>query len=214
VRRSEDELDHLLAAGRLGGPARERILTNVLAARGEVRGATKWRWASFSFAALTAVAALSAFVLWPKAGDEARGFRAKGTATSALPAVEIACVAASGTSGARAPSLAACPVGASLLFGAAGLSRRAYVEAYAEPKNGGERIWYFSAEKETPLAGAPGGETQPARRGIRVGREHRPGAYLVHTFLTERPVGRADLLSPRVPGLLARARFDLEVVAE
>ena len=89
------------------------------------------------------------------------------------------------------------------------------LSAYAEPmrsRTRTERIWYFSAEGESPYLDLGGG-TNVARRAVRIGSEHVPGRYRIHLFLTPAPVPKAVLLDGRVPGALARRDLDLRITA-
>jgi hypothetical protein len=122
------------------------------------------------------------------------------------PAAELGLECAGG-------SLGACPQGAKLVFAAHAGAVGGYLGAWAEPAGGGERVWYFSAEGESPRLEADGGRTQTLARGVRVGPEHAPGAYVVHVVLSEVPLSRAALTSAAAPGVRARASFPLGIVA-
>ena len=122
-------------------------------------------------------------------------FRAKGTAVKpwATPFAEIECLGA---------TLDACPTGSLLVVRVTGV--RGFVSAWAEPAQGGERIWYFSAETFSPLVGAVPTTPAATTRAIKIGLEHAAGAYVVEVRVTERPMGRDDLL--RLPGNAALAK--------
>jgi hypothetical protein len=209
---TDDEVDRLLAQGRLGGPGRERVFEQVVAGldAGE-RRAKRWS-ARFGGAALAAAAAALGLVLLvarPASHPAADGFRAKGGEGAGSATLELGCLDA---------SLAACPVGSTLVFAASGPGAGATFAfaAYAEPREGAAagagRIWYFSADNEAPPLPASDG-TRAAKRGIRIGPEHAPGAYLVHVFLSQRPLTREALLAGRLEGVSARRTFNLTVVA-
>jgi hypothetical protein len=122
--------------------------------------------------------------------------------TAGRPQLDLACV------NGRAE---ACPLGATLVFGATGTTTPGYIGAWAEPAiPGREPIWYFSADNDSaPIAAA----TPLARRAIRLGPEHRPGPYIVHVLLSTTPLPRPTLLAGTDPAITARASFSLTVAA-
>src|SRR5262245_10753184 len=152
---SDRDIDTLLARGRLGGPGRDAVLEHVLAKTAPRRRPAVLVWGS-ALLATAAVGAVVAMVALPER------LRPKG-AGPAPARLDLACAGG---------SLAACPTGATLVFGVATGSGPEYLAAFAEPTAGGERIWYFSAET---VSGAPSGAVAPAPKGIRVGPEHAPG---------------------------------------
>jgi hypothetical protein len=89
-----------------------------------------------------------------------------------------------------------------------------FLAGYAEPRAGGERVWYFSADSETPAVPAAAAEQTVAfERAIRIGPETPPGEYRVHLFLTRAPMPRSALLAPGNPAdILARREATLVVV--
>ena len=199
---SDDDLDVLLAGGRLSGPARDRIFDKVAAevAR-EARPRAQRRVWTFAMVAAGAAAVLivAPRLLTTRAPD---GFRAKGGPGAPGLQLDVACIGG---------TLAACPSGATLTFGAAGAAGSGFLSAYAEPlESSHERIWYFSAEGESPLL-TVGDGTEVARRAIRVGPEHAAGRYRVHVFLTPAPVSQAVLLAGGPPDAIARLTVDLQV---
>jgi hypothetical protein len=202
--RSDEEIDALLAAGRLGGPVRDRIFDAVateVGARAQGRRAWVPRW-SFALGGLAAAAAAIALFVVPRDHAGGDGMRAKGVPGGAAPALELAC--AGGT-------LAACPVGSTLLF-AVGEAQDGFLAAYAEPRPAGERVWYFSADGAAPAVHAAPG-LQPAGKGIRIGPEHAPGDYVVHVLLTRAPRSREEVLrGPAASELLASRDIPLTIV--
>ena len=194
--RTIEELDSLLGRGSIGATRRDAILATVLArVRAESTARPRWRW---SLAALgTAVVAAAALLLLvPRFSPPASSpFRAKGTAAKppATPSAEIECLGA---------TLAACPTGSLLVVRVAGV--RGFVSAWAEPAQGGERIWYFSAETFSPPVDAVPASSAVATRAVKIGPEHAAGAYVVQVRVTERPMARDDLL--RLPGSAALAQ--------
>jgi len=196
MNRSDGEIDRLLARGGLGGAAREQILDDILGTARETDRRPRRRLWVGGAVALSAAAAL-ALVVWPRSDSQ---FRTKGPAAGRA-VLDVGCPPA---------SLTACPVGSTLVFSVLGAEVPGHLQAWAE-RQGGDRIWYLSAETQT-AALAPGAGTQPARSGVRIGAEHAPGPYRIHLVFSTTPLPRADLLAGSVPAIVARATFDLTVV--
>jgi hypothetical protein len=196
-----EDLDRLLARGRLSGPQRDRVLEKVLAKTARPRSLR------LKYVALVAplVAAAAALILLPKAprtaGEESK-FSGKGSAGSS---VEATC-----SSG----SLSACPVGSTLVFRFDGVSSAAYVHAYATPSppSAGERVWYF------PTSTVPAPRlvaTVPAevlRKAVVVGPEHSASAYQITIVLNAQPLTRDQVLQPADGQTLHRETLQLGVV--
>jgi hypothetical protein len=192
---SNDELDMMLAGGRLGGPAKDRIFE-------AVAGQVAPRKRPFNLRALLAAGlvvsgAAAALVLLPRPRED--GFHTKGAGGDA-PTLELSC--AGGT-------MAACPVGARLLFAVEGADR-GFLAAWADPAGGGERIWYFSRDGQAPVLTRAAG-TQVAPKAILLGSEHRPGDYVVHVLVTSEALSRTQL-GDDTPAI-ARRDFPLRVVS-
>jgi len=200
--RNDEDLDALLGDGRLTGPARDRVFDNVAAevARAPRRRVRRYAW-TFAFGAAGALAVL---VVGPRLMTRTTdGLRAKGERAPAVPQLDVACIG--GTA-------AACPQGATLMFGASGAPGAGVLSAYAEPLDPGlERIWYFSAEGESPRL-TVAGETGVAQRAVHIGPEHAPGHYRIHAFLTRTPMSQAALLSGGLRDAIASHEIDLHVV--
>ena len=190
--RDDDDLDRLLARGRLGGPTRDRILAGTLRAA-EPRRRMWSRWWAFALPATAAV--LLGFVFWPRAT-----FRPKGAPAATF--LDVSCGAGPGQP---------CHPGDTLLFHAGGVSQSATLAAWAEPEGGGERIWYFPAADVATVVVTPATSMQTLRRGVRLGSEHAPGRYLVHLVLARRPLTRGQALAPSSGDVLATAIVPLEV---
>jgi hypothetical protein len=200
---TDEDLDALLARGKLGAGVRDRILESVL--DGLPVGPAKrrpWVW-RVPVALGTLAAATAVFlVVAPRLIDHRQDLRAKG-APGAGVELDVACPAA---------ALEACPQGATLVFGVGGQAD-GFLSAYAEPRDGGERVWYFSADAESPRVHAVGATT-PLSRAIRVGAEHTTGVYVVHVLLTREALTRAELVAgPAAAGVVARRDFELRVTA-
>jgi hypothetical protein len=192
ARDDEDRrLDFLLAQGRLPGPEKERIKDRLLATRG--RGRRAWLMGLLAGGLAVGVGAL---LLMPRMD----GFSVKGGGGQAQ--IEVECLGGESDR---------CPVGATLLFVVSGAPRLAFLSAYAEPAAGGERIWYYSAQEDSPAVTPD--KTVPLRRGIRIGPEHRPGSYRLHLILSERPLRREEALAGRSRAILAARTLPLTVVS-
>jgi hypothetical protein len=191
--KNDERLDALLARGRLGGPARDRILAGALA-----KTAAPHRWRRLlTWAVPMTAAAAAAVVLLSLRPPE---FRARG---GAGPVLEIAC---------RDGSLSACPSGSTLLFRSSGVAEGGFLSAWAVPEGSAARVWYFPADNGASPALAARPETQTLARGIRLGPEQPPGRYRVHLVLSRRPLTRAEAAAPPPDALVAEAEATLEVV--
>jgi hypothetical protein len=192
---TDDELDMMLADGRLGGAAKERVLRR----RGEPGAA----------------AAQGRFT---PAGVPGRGpagrWRGGGPAARASYRQRLQRQGGSRRRRSRPGDLLRRRIAGRLPRGIAadlrgGGATSGYLAAYADPAGGGERIWYFSADGQSPAL-APVAGTQVARKAILLGHEHVLGDYLVHVLVTARPLSRAEL--GQVPAVIAQRQFSLHVV--
>jgi hypothetical protein len=204
VSKSDEQLDALLSRGRLSGPERDRILKTVLDRSAAPRPARWSRWLLGGTVALAA-AGTAGVLLLPRLAPEPSGLTARGGgAPGAGVEIELGCVEG---------SLDRCPVGGTLLFAVRGEQARGFLGAYARPAGGGETIWYFSSEGESPAVAAQGAGLQALSRGIRLGPEHQPGRYQVVVVLAEAAPAKQALQAAESPGELARRSFELTVVA-
>jgi len=190
---SDDELDTLLARGRMSGAARERVLENVLRRRSP-RTARR-----FAAPAVGALAAAAAFVVFVRSGRD--GFTPKGDARTTI-GLEATC-----TEG-------ACHAGATLVLRIDDVPEGAHLAAYAVREGAREessRIWYFPEADgaEPTLLAQPG--PQLVRRGIVLGPEHAPGRYVVHVVIAKRPLTRDGALADENRDVLARATRVVEI---
>jgi hypothetical protein len=194
--------DTLLSRGNLSGAQREDVLASVLdavASAERVRARPRvLRWLGGAALALSAAAALLLWVRAPHALDD--GLRAKGPGGG--PAVHVGC---------EPGGLGGCTAGGTLLFSIEGAPAGARLAAYAEPATGGERIWYFSGDGESPAVAE---QTSDAflRRGIRLGPEHPAGEYHLTVLVTRVPLPRSVLMAASGADVLAVRRLDLRVV--
>ncbi|HEX7499961.1 MAG TPA: hypothetical protein VF524_06600 [Polyangia bacterium] len=108
-------------------------------------------------------------------------------------------------------TLDACPTGSLLVVRAAGV--RGFVSAWAEPVGGGERIWYFSAETQSPRVDPALSPSAATTRAVKIGHEHVAPAYVVEIRVTEWPMGRGDLMRIPASAVLASGRALLTVTA-
>ena len=203
--RNTGELDSLLGRGSIGATRRDAILETVLSrVRAESPARMRRRW-SVAGIATVAVAAAALFLFVPRSSlPSLSPFRAKGTAgvLAPRPSTEIECLGA---------TLDACPAGSLLAVRAAGV--RGFVSAWAEPVGGGERIWYFSAETQSPLVDPALTSSAATTRAVKIGHEHVASAYVVEMRVTERPMGRGDLIRIPASAVLASGRALLTVTA-
>jgi hypothetical protein len=198
--RTTEELDSLLGRGSIGAARRDAILATVLACvKAEAPARTRWRWSLAGLA--TAAAAAALILLVPRFSPPPSSFRAKGAAANA-PSAHVECLGA---------SLDACPTGSLLVVEVAGV--RGFVSAWAEPRQGGERIWYFSAETFSPLVDAASAIPSATTRAVKIGPEHGSGTYVVHIRVTERPMGRDELLRLPVGSALVATQVALTVTS-
>ncbi len=177
----DGRLDEWLAPDRLSGREREEVLDRVLDRVAPKRAHRFGRWV---FGPLTLAAGVVAVVGVAVSRRHAGEFVPRGAAGAGAH-VEVVCA------GAR---LDGCPHGSHLLFAASGGGQRGYLAAYAEPAGGGERIWYFSSEHETPEIAPESTPSVPTERAVIVGSEHVAGAYSLHVVVGSHPLSRAQAL--------------------
>lgn len=172
-----DPTDRLLARGALSAPERERILANVYRS-----AALRPRRYLLALLSLAPVGALLLFV--HITGHQRSEFYAKGAGTT--PVVDVECMPG---------SLAACPVGATLIFHSTGTSRGSlFLHAYAESVDRKTpRVWYWPGTAKGPVT-LTGGASEPLRYAIRLGSEHIPGSYLIHLLWADLPLTRDQIL--------------------
>ena len=189
------DLDSLLSHGRLSGAQRERVLDSVLD-----RVAPRRRWIPWA-AAAAILCAVGGVSFLEGARSRQHEFAARGTGTSATR-VEVVCVGG---------SLDACPRGSHLVFHASG-PKGGYLTAYAVPDGGGERIWYFSGDDESPMVSPSAASTEPMDRVVVVGSEHGVGGFKVHILISEQPLRRADAVGTAPGGVVSTQTIPMRVV--
>ena len=192
-----NELDHLLARGRLSGPRRDRIFDEV---DKQVRGSWRSRSRYLLIGGPLALAAALALAIRPGAGPH-DGLAAKGGAHSN---VDIGC---------SGGELSHCPRGSKLIFQFDSLRNPVFLHAWAEPLAPGlERVWYYPTAAHAPPRVAAFDAAQTLEQGVVVGAEHAPGAYRVHLVLASAPLSRDELLLPVAPNVVAAETVDMVVV--
>jgi hypothetical protein len=182
--REPDDLDALLARGRLGGPARERIAQRVM---NETAKRRVWPALAFGTSALAAAAAL---LLLLRTGPDA--LRPKGGDAAGL-AVDVVC-----TTG----ELHRCPRGGTLAFSIEPSAEPVYLHAWAE---GEERTWYFAGDDAMRI--------DPMQRmlGKGVVLDAAPGALRVHVVIARRKLTRDQLVSHSPDDVITRTIVAIEV---
>jgi hypothetical protein len=200
---SDDELDRLLARGRMGAPARERVLGRVL----EKAAPKKSRMASWAgvFAFVSAGAVAAALLLMQ--GHPEGTFTSKGGTAAATARVEASCI--DGDPG-------RCPMGSTLVFRAEECAEACkgggYLAAFAERPGSTERIWYFPSSNDPSLPPvAAQAEPQVLARGARIGPEHTPGPYVVTMILLRRPLTREQIADAKGADEVRRWTTPMEV---
>ncbi len=193
-----DDLDGLLARGRLSGPQRDRILERVLEKTDSSR---RFRLKHVLLAAPLVAAAAALILVVPKLRDRAE-FSAKGRGGSL---VEATC--------SEGP-LSACPIGSTLFFRFDGLSEPAYVQAFATPSSPGEgeRVWYFPTSSVPAPRLAANAASELLQKAVVVGPEHSANAYQITVVLSAQPLTRDDLLREGQSLALHRETMKLGVV--
>jgi hypothetical protein len=157
VNRSDDELDRLLARGRLSRPEKERMLDAVT--RANVPKRRRW----WPFVLAPAIPAIAALLLMVHRHDE---FHAKGSPSVTL---EAGCVDG-------------CRAGSTLMFRTAYVTQPSVLAAWSEDSHG-MRVWYFPTEAGEMPTVEPHGAIETLARGVRIGNEHAQSHYTLHMML-------------------------------
>lgn len=193
-------LDALLTPKALSGQEREEMLERVLdqaVPRTRPRLGRRLAYMAIGIAACAGVAL--ATNSWR---GERRPFEPRGSAAPRAT-VELVCSGA---------SLRACPRGSHLLFVVSGGEKVEYLAAYADPADGGERVWYFSGAQEATAVAEGEAQPKPLGLAIEIGPEHRVGRYVVHLLVASRPLSRAEALRPNPGTVLASNTVTMDVV--
>jgi len=175
--RSTAELDYLLAAGRLGGVQRDKILEAVVeTVRSEKTRAPKlWRFYSKqkAIAAAGALAAVAAWVtLGPHPRDRRDPFQAKGSQHHDEVWIDATCLGG---------SLGACRRGSIMAFSVEGASPEMFITAWLESSKAGSIVPLLLNEP-------PPASNRVLPHGARISDDQPLGDYRVHVVVTRRPI--------------------------
>ena len=173
--RSDDEIDTLLSEGRMSGPTKDRVFEGALRDAGiEGAGAPRAR----AFVADAAGRHDRADAGGGRRGDDSRSsdFEAAAIRSAPREAPPRARAGRRVRRRGRGRLAGRLPQGATLVFSIRGdRPLGGYLAGYADPGPGGERIWYFSADGDTPaLPASVRDATLPFSKAIRIGPEPRP----------------------------------------
>ncbi len=168
TKRTDPELDELLAPDSLSGAEHDRVFDAVL--QQVVSQPRAWLVPSaLAGLAVTFASVVGFFLLAPRLTD--RGFRAKGGAETLL--VEAACVPEG------------CRPGARLLVALSNVKQAGYANAYATSPSG-KTVWYFSGA-EAPMVEASR-ERRLLAKSVILGQDHEErGAWTLHVVLSQAP---------------------------
>jgi hypothetical protein len=166
---NDDELDHLLAKGKLGSPRAEKVMDKLLAER---RRSRRRRLVMVWGGPMLAMAAVLVFMLRGSDG----GFHARGDGEG--PVIEVTC---------KDGTADRCPAGGTLVFRVDGAIAGGFLAAWAEPAGGGKRVWYFASGAPRLMAQP---ETQVVPFGVQLGPEQAPGVWEIHALVADRPPPR------------------------
>lgn len=193
----DDRLDELLGRGRLGRPARERILQTVLRDARIVKAPWRERklfvWGSPALAA-AALAVLA--VTWRPASD---AMRAKGRVSSVVLSAEC-----NGDQPTR------CARNDMIVFRVEGADRAGYLAAYAEAEGSHERTWFFPLTDGGEPTVSSRAEPQVLRQGVKVS-SLSAGRYDLHLVLGARPLSKSESVAGAGPDVVAVGRVAIEV---
>jgi hypothetical protein len=189
-RRRDDRIDELLAEGRLGGPARDRVLARVLGSLPDAAPKPRPRTLSFmTFAALAAAGAVAVvLVVRPRAPADG-GMRTKGArAHLSAAAVKPLCPSTDGV----------CRPGDRLMFRVEASPERTFLLAYAdpvEPAAGAQgRVWIFPTPTGESPEVVPSAEPYFLRRAVEIDSSFPRGRYRLTIVLAKRVLTRDETL--------------------
>jgi len=215
---TDDEIDHLLGGGVLGGSQRERIFEAAVTAadRAGPRSAMLANTRVRALAAIALAATVAVLMVRQRRTfDDARSgdrdepaFRDKGGARPsprAAPTIDIDAQCLHAPSG-------SCPRGAVIVFSVEGAPDGAFVTSVLDPMDAPTakgRVWLARNQPVTKVGApsAPGMLTY----GARVPSDQAAGAYRIDVLITQRPLSREGMGPPVPPDVLARAHFDVSV---
>ncbi len=204
--KTANQLDRLLADGELSGPEADaifdRVYASVAAAEPRRLPSGSWSWMRAVVWGSGAIGACIAILfMLPSSTPGSNQLTARGLETHA-PALEVRC---------DGGTLTSCPSSSKLVFIVSGEHTSGFLSAYAEPLDaGGERVWYFSREAESPrLVGVSDG-TRVFDRAVKLGGSHRPGRYRIYAFVAPQPLSHGEMLtSPQTD--VARTQIEISI---
>jgi hypothetical protein len=205
---SDDEVDYLLAGGRLGQAQKDRVSRNLArsvagddGSRARARPPMRRRIIATLASAAAAAACLALAIHLSHDGD---GFRSRGGNIAPALSFDIECLGG---------QVHACPRGSTLAFSssyaAAGLFLTAYLEPQQDPTNEARsRVWLLS--NETIPAPSPQNHGF-LLHGARLSEQQAPGGYLVRILLTRRPLSHEQAVVAAGTDVAAQAQIELTV---
>jgi hypothetical protein len=195
----DDRLDELLGRGRLGRPARERILQKVIRGADIARPWYERKFLVWGSPALAAAALAVLAVMWRPVSDT---MRAKGDARGGSIALGAEC-------NGEQPNR--CAPGDMIVFRVEGTRRSGFLAAYAQAEGSSERVWFFPLADRSEPSVSPQAEPQVLRQGVKV-TSIGPGHYDVHLVLGARLLSKEEAVAGEGPDVLAVGRVAIEVV--
>jgi hypothetical protein len=192
-----DPLDQLLGRGRLSGRTREDILDGALRDAGVVPPPLYKRRIFLWGSPAVACAAAVALVVGLRAPTD--DMRTKGQGRRAVISVECGGV-----------DVARCDRTDKILFRVEGVTKAAYLVAYAQREGTGERVWFFPVADGTEPIVAAGDAPQVLREGVSAA-SLPSGRYEVQALLAARPLSRNEIASASDKDVIARRSTRLEV---
>lgn len=176
--RDRDELDRLLASGRIAAPTRERWRERVL----DRVGVRPW-WQQRTVAILSPALAAAGVALYFGLASE-RAYLPRGDSPSMQGSVAIECAHDFGGTCSASDFLAV----------RVRSNAPAFLVAYAQMVGDDRRVWLFVGESALPVA--PGPEEKTLDQVVHL-RSIPPGSYQVHLLLSDKRLSAEEaLLAP------------------
>jgi hypothetical protein len=199
VRPADDDVDELLARGRLSGRQYDEIWPKVLSRIEGTSSRRRWGLARPLILLGALAGSAAGWALFAPSKDV--GFAARG-ASGASGAFSLGCASS---------HRALCRPGETLMFSVNASVAHGHLGAYAErldePAHG--RIWYFPGSDGGPVVD-PGAATVVLPQGIELGPEQPAGRYRVTIWTAPQRISRTDGVSP-TDGASSLAVLELEV---
>jgi hypothetical protein len=195
----DKQLDRMLARGRLSpddlGPVVERAVSGKPDEAPPKSVRRPWRWALIPSLSFGVVASLFLVITNPFSSEEFRNAK-----LSTVLSAECA---------------APCTAGSQLVFKVGRHEVPGYLAAYAT--SGDTRVWFHPAEDAQLPRVEPSKEDLTSVGAATIGKEQRPGKWIVHTILLREPLTREQIQSlsgDRDARLLGRSRAPLTIAPE